>query len=233
MNISTTRSVFRNPLEAIAKSRIRSASVYGGIIILAMFAFEAFNYSTTAYALRDLLGDLRFAEIQWATLMALAFCGLDFAGIATLINQKGRQENQKESWYLFGAWLIAGTFNAALTWWGVSIAIANHSLSSTAVMSINTLTRIVPIFVAILVWVVRILIIGSLTTALERVNQAKTSADRNRGTVSTSAGFPTRPQRATAYTRPVSAERSSHSVAARSQSQPTYQNFNNSTNRRN
>ena len=102
---------------------------------MAMIAFEAFNYGTTAYALRDLLGDLRFAGFQWATLMALAFCGIDFAGIARLITQKGREGDRRESWYLFGAWLIAATFNAALTWWGVAIAISNHTTASAAFVS--------------------------------------------------------------------------------------------------
>ncbi|MDO9263450.1 MAG: hypothetical protein Q7U02_05755, partial [Desulfosalsimonadaceae bacterium] len=61
MNLTTTRSFFRNPLQSLAKSRVRSNTVYGMIIILAMIAFEAFNYGTTNYALKDLLGDLRFA----------------------------------------------------------------------------------------------------------------------------------------------------------------------------
>jgi hypothetical protein len=44
-------------------------------------------------------------------------CGLDFAGIARLITQKGKSDDRKESWYLFSAWLIAAAFNATLTWW--------------------------------------------------------------------------------------------------------------------
>lgn len=170
MNLTTTRSFFRNPLLTLSKSRIRSNTVYGMIIILAMFAFEAFNYGTTNYALKDLLGELRFAGIPWATLMALAFCGLDFAGIARLITTNGREENPKASWYLFGAWLIAGTFNAILTWWGVSIAISTHTTVSAALLSTQSLTKIVPIMVAIMVWIIRILIIGSLSSALEKLN---------------------------------------------------------------
>jgi hypothetical protein len=199
MNISSTRQLIRNPLESISRTRIKSATIYGGIIIGAMIAFEAFNYGTTQYALKDLLGDLKFAGFSWATLMALAFCGLDFAGIARLINQKGRSESPKESWYLFGAWLIAGTFNAALTWWGVSIAIANHTLRSAAVVSAHTLTSIVPVFVAILVWVVRILIIGSLSSALERISDAHNLALKSRAPITASNNFTTRRQAATGF----------------------------------
>lgn len=169
MNLTSTRSFFRNPLQTLSKSRIRSNTVYGMIIILAMFAFEAFNYGTTNYALKDLLGDLRFAGIPWATLMALAFCGLDFAGIARLITTNGREENPKSSWYLFGAWLIAGTFNAILTWWGVSIAISSHTTVSAALASTQSLTSIVPVMVAVMVWIIRVLIIGSLSSTLEKL----------------------------------------------------------------
>lgn len=172
MNLTTTRSFFRNPLQTLAKSRVRSNTVYGMIIILAMIAFEAFNYGTTNYALKDLLGDLRFAGIPWATLMALAFCGLDFAGIARLITTNGREENPRASWYLFGAWLIAGTFNAILTWWGVSIAISSHTNVSAALASTQSLTTIVPVMVAVMVWIIRILIIGSLSSALEKTQNA-------------------------------------------------------------
>ena len=174
MNLTTTRSFFRNPLQTLAKSRVRSNTVYGMIIILAMFAFEAFNYGTTNYALKDLLGDLRFAGVPWATLMALAFCGLDFAGIARLITTNGREENPRASWYLFGAWLIAGTFNAVLTWWGVSIAISSHTTVSAALASTQSLTTIVPVMVAIMVWIIRILIIGSLSSALEKMQNNPT-----------------------------------------------------------
>jgi hypothetical protein len=226
MNLTTTRSIFRNPFQTLAKSRIRSGAVYGTIILLAMVAFEAFNYGTTAYALRDLLGDLRFAGIQWATLMALAFCGLDFAGIARLINQSGRKENPKESWYLFGAWLIAATFNAALTWWGVSIAISGHTLRSAEVVNTKTLITVVPVLVAIMVWVIRILIIGSLSSALDRISASKRTPATSRSTISPSAITPIRSNRPTsAYSHSIPSNRPSNSVAAQARPEPTYHKF--------
>jgi hypothetical protein len=152
--------------------RVRTGFVYGAIIVIAMAAFEIFNYATTAYALQDLLGDLSFAGISWATFLALAFCGVDFAGIASLISQPHQRDN-KDAWYLFGAWLIAGTANAALTWWGVTLAISSHSLASTAVVSAATLIKVAPIFVAVMVWVLRVLIISSLSTALERLTSGR------------------------------------------------------------
>lgn len=226
MNLSNTRQLFTNPFNAIKRSRVRSGSVYGFIIILAMVAFEAFNYGTTAYALRDLLGDLRFAGFQWATLMALAFCGIDFAGIARLINQKGREDNRRESWYLFGAWLIAGTFNAALTWWGVSIAISNHATASASIISSRSLTTVVPLFVAVLVWVIRILIIGSLTSALERVSPASASRTEKTPLTLHRTSAPSAAARsAVEYSRQMPSSRPSSSVAARRQQTASYRSF--------
>ncbi len=37
---------------------LRRGLVFGVIIVTALFAFEVFNYSTTEFALKDLLGDL-------------------------------------------------------------------------------------------------------------------------------------------------------------------------------
>ena len=151
------------------KLKARPGLLFGLMIVSALIFFEMFNYSTTDYALRDLLGGLKFLGLPWATILAIAFCGIDFAGIARLFTPQTGSAEPKEIWYLFGAWLLAATMNALLTWWGVSMAIANHSLLSTAVVSATTLTRVVPIFVALMVWVIRILIIGTISQAGERI----------------------------------------------------------------
>ena len=53
---------------------------FGMILLAALIAFEIFNFSTTEYSLGDLLGKLTFAGVRWSTILALAFCGIDFAG---------------------------------------------------------------------------------------------------------------------------------------------------------
>lgn len=150
-------------------SRMQPGVAFVVMIFGALIAFEIFNYSTTDHALRDLLGDLQFAGIPWATILAIAFCGIDFAGIARLFTPEQGAEEPKEVWYLFGAWLLAATMNAILTWWGVSIAVANHTTQSSSVLDPQTVNTVVPLFVAIMVWVIRILIIGTLSLAMDRL----------------------------------------------------------------
>ncbi len=148
---------------------LRRSLVFGVLIMVALISFEIFNYSTTDFALGDLLGSLRFLGIRWATILAIAFCGIDFAGIARLFTPERGAEEPAEVWYLFGAWLIAATMNAMLTWWGVSIAIANHQTLGNAIVDRGTLLKVVPVFVAIMVWLIRVLIIGTFSVAGERM----------------------------------------------------------------
>ena len=98
-------------------SILKRGTLFWTMMFIALIAFEIFNYSTTEFALTDLLSDLRFAGIRWATILALAFCGMDFAGIARILTPDSKQEKPLESWYILGAWLLAATMNAMLTWW--------------------------------------------------------------------------------------------------------------------
>src|SRR4030042_3541547 len=139
------------------------------LIIGALLAFELFNYSTTDYALNDLLGGLSFAGVRWATILAIAFCGIDFAGIARLFTPQKGENAPKEVWYLFSAWLLAACMNAMLTWWGVALAIVNHDSLGGTVISHDTLVELVPIFVAIMVWLIRVLIIGTFSVSGNRL----------------------------------------------------------------
>jgi hypothetical protein len=163
---SNTRS---NQLIQDTLGNLKPSVAFVVMIFGALIAFEIFNYSTTDLALGDLLGGLTFAGIHWSTILALAFCGIDFAGIARLFTPEQGMDEPKEVWYLFGAWMLAATMNAILTWWGVSMAVANHTPQSVTVIDPKTITTVVPVFVAIMVWVIRILIIGTLSLAMDRL----------------------------------------------------------------
>ena len=139
------------------------------ILAVALLGFEIFNFSTTAYALDDLLGQLSFFGLRWSLVLAIAFCAIDFAGIARLFMPESEQHAYKELWFLFGAWLLAATMNATLTWWGISMAVVNRTLASSTIINPQILTHSIPVFVAIMVWVARILLIGSFSLSVNPV----------------------------------------------------------------
>ncbi len=149
--------------------RMQRGMLFGTLIVAALLAFEIFNFGTTEFALGDLLGDLTFLGVRWASILAIAFCGIDFAGIARIFTPEQGADEPTEVWYLFGAWLLAAAMNAMLTWWGVSIAILNHETLGNAVVARETLLKVVPVFVAIMVWLIRVLVIGTFSVAGDRI----------------------------------------------------------------
>lgn len=166
----------QNPISArrlLRQMHLHRGMVFGIIILSALLAFEIFNYSTTEFALTDLLGNLRFAGVHWSTILSIAFCGIDFAGIARLftpsLNSHAGASGPQETWYLFGAWLLAASMNAMLTWWGVSLAILGHETLGNAMIGRTTLLRVVPVFIALMVWLIRVLIIGTFSVAGENL----------------------------------------------------------------
>lgn len=169
MAMKTASSNYRRMNRLVHQLRLQRGMIFGAIIISALLAFELFNYSTTAFALADLLGNLHFAGIPWATILAIAFCAIDFAGIARIFTPEQGSDEPAEIWYLFGAWLLAATMNAMLTWWGVSIAILNHQTLGNSLIDRTTLLKLVPVFVAVLVWLSRVLLIGTFSVAGERL----------------------------------------------------------------
>ena len=153
------------------KTGLSRGAVFGGILMVALLAFEIFNYSTTDFALTDLLSkDLTFMGVRWATILSIAFCGIDFAGIARIFTpEKEAAQEPVEVWYLFGAWLLAAAMNAMLTWWGVAVAINEHASLGSAIIGRETLVKVVPVFVAVMVWLIRLLIIGTFSMAGDRL----------------------------------------------------------------
>ncbi len=153
---------FNNPLAGMPVLRKQAAIAL--IMALALLAFEMFNFDTTQYALANLLGDVAFLGLRWATILAVAFCAIDFAGLVRFFTPEKGREEPKEVWYLMGAWLLGATMNALMTWWAISLTLLNHQFGN-EVLSREQLLQIVPIFVAVLVWLTRILFIGGITLA--------------------------------------------------------------------
>jgi hypothetical protein len=167
MNIS--QSLHTSFYKSLSRIKSRNGLIYILITVLALAAFEAFNFSTTDFALSDLLGDLRFMGLRWSTLLSVAFCGIDFAGIARLFAPQPNGDQRISSWYLFGAWFLAATMNTMLTWWGVVMAMQTHPVLSTGLVEENFISKAVPIFIALMVWVIRVLLIGTLSKKSDKL----------------------------------------------------------------
>lgn len=173
----------------------------GGVLLVALVAFEIFNFDTSQYALRSILGDIEFLGIAWATILALAFCSIDFAGLIRIFTPERGADEPKEVWYLTGAWLLGATMNAILTWWAVSLALLNHNFGN-EVLSREQLLLYVPIFVAVLVWLTRILFIGAFSVAGEHLFEIHNAGKTNTGYTRPTQKRPALEQQPTAVNRP-------------------------------
>lgn len=153
---------------ASSRGLLSRKAIIAAILAVALVAFEIFNFDTTQFALTNLLGEVSFAGVMWATILAIAFCAIDFAGLVRLFTpERGRQE-PKAVWFLTGAWLLGTIANAIMTWWAVSLTLLSHEFGN-EVLGREALLRYVPVFVAALVWLTRILFIGAFSVAGEDV----------------------------------------------------------------
>jgi hypothetical protein len=141
----------------------RSVAI-GAILVVALIAFEMFNFDTTRFALANLFGETSFLGLRWATILAIAFCAIDFAGLGYLFAPDRASQERKEIWYLMGAWLLGATMNALMTWWAVSVTILGQNVGN-ELLSRSQLVEAAPAFVAALVWLTRILFIGAFSVA--------------------------------------------------------------------
>jgi hypothetical protein len=238
--VETSRNRISDGLAALWRGlgsgrSINRGAAWGMMIVGALVAFEIFNFSTTEFALRDVLGSLAFAGLPWATVLAVAFCTIDFAGIARIFTPQQGGDEPREVWYLFGAWLLAAAFNATLTWWGVSIAIVSRANSGSAqVLGSHTLTAAVPVFVAVLVWLIRVLIIGTLSVSGDKLFSMADSRRSRQGPAYPPAGGRQSVEPAVVRaSQGLSAQSSTTfrpsakpaTVAAQDPLQPTYQNL--------
>jgi hypothetical protein len=178
MNLTNTQKLSRFSSRVFQNLMIRTSTVYMGMIIAALVAFEAFNFNSTNFALRNILGSQSSGGVSWSTILALAFCGMDFAGIARLLGPQEEQEG-RGGWYLLGAWVLAAAMNAGLTWWGISVAVYNQPVEYTLIINPMTFVTVVPVLVAVMVWVIRILIIGSLVTSFNQTVKEKGTVKTN------------------------------------------------------
>ena len=89
--------------------------IIAAILGVALIAFEIFNFDTTQFALQNLLGDIRFAGVMWASILAIAFCAIDFAGLVRIFTPQRGAEEPRSVWFLTGAWFLGTIANSIMT----------------------------------------------------------------------------------------------------------------------
>jgi hypothetical protein len=139
------------------------------ILAAALVGFEIFNFDTTRFALMDLMGGNRLLGLEWAAILAFAFCSIDFAGVVRMFTpEQHLKDEPREVWMLLGAWFLGAGMNAVMTWYAVALVIAPRNVGATLITKGDMLFY-APIFVAVLVWLTRILLIGSSSVAADRL----------------------------------------------------------------
>lgn len=189
MNLTAAQQITRTTRTLFKHMKFESRSVFMTVIALALTAFEIFNFSTTDFALRDILGSQSSGLLPWATILSLAFCGMDVAGIAKMLASQNGDEKDKSSWYLLGAWALSAAMNTGLTWWGISVVIYNQPAHAVMIVDPMTYVTVIPVMGAVMVWAIRVLIIGLLVSSFEKPK--KKNAPLEKKTTKSSFGFQT------------------------------------------
>lgn len=154
-------------------------TAYIVLVFVALLAFEIFNLSTTEYALKDIWGNAGVLSLAFATIVAVIFCAIDFAPISRLLFPEAKRK--ANAWfYVFCAWCLGIGMNAALTHHAITVAIANHVSAGSVFVNQSLITRFVPIFVTIMVVLIRAIIIGTLSVAGEALIRTDTDLSTRR-----------------------------------------------------
>lgn len=152
----------------------RKTAVIATILTLAVLGFELFNFDTTRFALSHLMGGRTFAGLSWATVLALAFCSLDLAGLVRVFTpEPATKQTPLELWLMTAAWLLGASLNAAMTWYAMALLIAPLGTDiGAALFTQQQMLRAAPLLISLLVWLTRILLISSVTLTVERLTKA-------------------------------------------------------------
>jgi hypothetical protein len=143
--------------------------IFLGLLFIAWACFEVVNYTTTELAIFDIVGEVGAVlfGFKWSTVGAVAFCLVDFAGIARAFTPQEWSDEPQEVVFLTGAWLLAASLNALMTWWAVSMSIEANAQPHTFVDMADVL-KWAPILMALAMLVLRVTIIGTVSMELEK-----------------------------------------------------------------
>jgi hypothetical protein len=137
------------------------------VLLAALLGFEAFNYSTNEFGLAYFYPVQTFAGIRWAVLLAAASCVTDLVGLTSLFLPT--QGNKEIVRVLQAGWLVSAGLDAVLTWWGTTLAIVAIPDLGNEVVGRAELIGYVPAFLAWMVLLIRISLVGGLSVIGEEL----------------------------------------------------------------
>lgn len=149
-------------------------SAYGLLIFLGIVAFDVFNFATTRDALGSFLANSNLWGVPLKDALAIAFCAVDLGGVASIFTKEKGLNEPWYVWMLAAGWLAASVINAMLTWWAVMMTMQAAPAMQNPLISAADLIKVAPVILACVVWLIRILIIGSLVVAASHPETSRT-----------------------------------------------------------
>lgn len=99
------------------------------MVIVSIGLFQFLNYTFTEFALKDILV---LESHYWATILTIAFCGIDL-GMVAMIFKNGFDDYD---WLLIGSWVLASAMNGTFHYWAMLVQTPNHDIYFSVFLSV-------------------------------------------------------------------------------------------------
>lgn len=144
---------------------------FGGVVLFCLFLFEMFSYSSSREALYGMTG-----VASWSTLIAFTLCAVDFAGLGRLL-LPGDDELKDAIGMLFAAWILSAVGDTFLTYIVIAHDMSGRAgqmtLVNAGVISYSTWTIVIPIAIAVLVWLIQVALVSAVNSMMPDSRPAK------------------------------------------------------------
>jgi hypothetical protein len=145
-------------------TNLPKSAILGLLIFLGLAAFDVFNFATTRDALSSIItATLLNIPLSWP--LAVAFCAIDLGGIASVFT---KEKGFREPWYVWmlgAGWIIASIANSGLTFMAIRMGMASAPIMHNPLIPADIAIKWVPILLASVIWLIRVMIIGSIIVA--------------------------------------------------------------------
>lgn len=163
---------------------MKRISIYKIIIALVVIAFQVFSFASNREALLMIWGEANKGDL-WASLLAFGVVAIDFAGVKFLLGGLRSvfdgEPGVEWGWVTLGVcWLATVAGDTWLSYFAIAntmIFRTNHILIQSGVLSFEAFTRTFPIFAALMILGVQIL----LGIRSETIFDSESFVPRSRG----------------------------------------------------